>query len=53
MGGAIVEIYMNEHANQIKNAILFAPATAQGIKLSATKTVHGGSNPSSPVQKCR
>lgn len=40
MGGAIVEIYMNEHTNQIKNAILFAPATAQGIKLSAiTSTI--------------
>lgn len=34
MGGGIVEIYMNEHSDKIKNAILFAPATAQGMKKS-------------------
>ena len=38
MGGGIVEIYMNEHSNKIKNAILFAPATAQGMGINAFTT---------------
>lgn len=38
MGGGIVEIYMNKYSDQIKNAILFAPATAQGMGLSAFTT---------------
>lgn len=38
MGGGIVEIYMNEHSDQIENAILFAPATAQGMGLDVFKT---------------
>lgn len=31
MGGAIVEIYISEYSNKIKGAVLFAPATAQGM----------------------
>lgn len=38
MGGGIVELYMNDHSKQIKNAILFAPATAQGMGASAFST---------------
>lgn len=38
MGGGIVEIYMNKYSDQIKNAILFAPATANGMKKSAITT---------------
>lgn len=31
MGGCIVEKYIGEHSNKVKNAILFAPVTAQGM----------------------
>lgn len=38
MGGGIVEKYMNKNSNKIKNAVLFAPATAQGMRGSAFTT---------------
>lgn len=31
MGGGLVEIYISEHSDEVKGAILFAPVTAQGM----------------------
>lgn len=38
MGGALVEIYISEHYDEVKGAILFAPVTAQGMGLKSALT---------------
>lgn len=38
MGGAIVEIYISKYSDEVKGAVLFAPATAQGMGKSIFTT---------------
>lgn len=38
MGGAIVEMYLSKHSDKVKGAVLFAPATAQGMGKSIFTT---------------
>jgi len=38
MGGGIVELYISQYSDTVKGAVLFAPATAQGMGKFALKT---------------
>lgn len=38
MGGAIVEIYISDFSDKVSGAVLFAPATAQGMGISILTT---------------